>query len=111
MALMFNHRQIGLLAAQSRQDTGKDQYEAVTPGIDDPRFSQNLKLLRGALHCFLSVADRLFDHVGEQIVLLFIGCIRAQPLAFGRRVGQLTGNRMGHFAEDGEHRAFRRFAD
>ena len=73
-------------------------------GVDDARFAQHLELLRRARHRPLAVLDRPLQHLGEDRVLLLFADVAAESLFVGLEVGELAGQRVGHLAEDGQHR-------
>ena len=79
--------------------------------VDDPRFAQHRELLRRPRHRPLAVGDRPLQHLGEDRVLLLFGDVVAEPLFVGREVGELAGERVGHLAEDGQHRPLGGLAD
>ena len=61
-------------------------------------------------HGLLAVGDRPLQHLGEDRVLLLLGDVVVEPLFVGLEVGELAGERVGHLAEDGQHRSLGRFA-
>ena len=96
--------QLAVLAAQAGDDAGQDQHQAVAAGVDDTGLAQHLELLGGAGDGSLAVLDRPLQHPGEDRVLLLFPDVAAEPLLVGLEVGELAGERVGHLAEDGQHR-------
>ena len=104
-------RHLGPVAAQPGDDAGEDQDEAVAAGVDDAGFAQHLELLGGAGDGALAVGDRPLEDLGEDRVLLLFGDVAAEPLLLLLEVGELAGERVGHLAEDGQHRPLGRLPD
>ena len=103
--------QLGAVAAQAGDDAGEDQDQAVAAGVDDAGFAQHLELLGRARDRALAVLDRPLQHLGQDRVLLLFADVAAEPLLVGLEVGELAGERVGHLAEDGQHRPLGRLAD
>ena len=101
---------VGAVAAQAGDDAGEDQHQAVAAGVDDAGLAQDVELLGGALDCALAVGDRPLQHLGEDRVLLGVGDAAVEPLLLGVEAGELAGDRVGHLAEDGQHRPLGRLA-
>jgi hypothetical protein len=99
-----------VVAAEGGHDPGQDQDQAVPAGVDDAGFAQHLELLGRARHRPLAILDRPFQDLGQDRVLLLVADVAAEPLLVGLEVGQLAGQRVGHLAEDGEHRPLGRLA-
>ena len=102
---------LGAVAAQAGDDPGEDQHQAVAARVDDAGFAQHLELLRRPRDRPLAVLDRPLQDLGEDRVLLLFGDVAAEPLFVGLEVGELAGERVGHLAEDGQHRPLGRLAD
>ena len=109
--VVLDLRQLAVLAAQAGDDPGQDQDQPVAAGIDDAGFAQHLELLGRARHRPLAVLDRPLQDLGQDRVLLLFADVAAEPLFVGFEVGELAGQRVGHLAEDGQHRPLGRLAD
>ena len=79
-------------------------------GVDDAGLAQHLELLRGPRDRALAVLDRPLQDLGQDRVLLGVADVAAEPLLVGLEVGELAGERVGHLAEDGQHRPLGRLA-
>ena len=96
--------QLGAVPAQPGDDPGEDQHQAVAAGVDDTGLAQHVELFGRPLHRALAVGDRPLQHLGEDRVLLLLGDVAVEPLLVRLQMGELAGDRVGHLAEDGQHR-------
>ena len=103
--------QLRRVTAQSGDDAGEDQDQAVAARVDDARLAQHLELLRRPADCPLTVGDRDLEDLGQDGVLLVGGDSAVEPLLVGGEVGQLAGDRVGHLAKDRKHRSLGRVPD
>jgi hypothetical protein len=98
-------RDLGLgavLTPQPGDHPRQDHHQAVGARVDDAGLAQDVELLRGALNRPLTVANRLLQQRRQHRILL-LGrrvVVEADPL----HVGEAPGDRVGHLAEDGQHR-------
>ena len=91
-----------LLSAQGGHAAGEDHGEPVGAGIDHSRLAQHRQLLGTALDRLLGGLQRILEHLGEQLVLLLVGRLGAEPL--GVHVGEVVGHAPRHGTDRGEHR-------
>ncbi len=108
--LVGDLEQVRAVAAEPGDDAGEYEHQPVPAGVDDTRFPQRRELLRRALDRPLAVVDRLFEDLGEDGILLLVADTAVEPLLVGLEVGELARDRVGHLAEDGQHRALGRVA-
>ena len=101
----------GPVSAQAGDDAGEDQDQAVATGVDDAGLAQDVELLGGPLDRSLAVFDRPLQHLGQDRVLLLVADIAVEALLAGLQVGELASDRVGHFAEDSQHRPLGRLAN
>ena len=78
--LSLDDRMLGVVATKPGDHPGQDQDQPVPAGVDDAGLAQHVELLGRALDGALTVLDRLFEHPGEDRVLLLATGLAPQPL-------------------------------